>query len=107
MLLVSGEENFIAQQQDRIAEVRIEAADQVLGIADLKEVTPEQVAELLGEERFAGATLAAQNNRDLARAIRLLHRTRHPPDQIGEVFDVARADVVTQVRKERLVHVAR
>jgi len=45
VLLVSSEESLITEQNDAVPEVRVEAADEVLGVTDLEEVTPPERAE--------------------------------------------------------------
>src|SRR5574343_1903005 len=107
MLLISREKRLIAEQQDRIPEMRVERSDQVLGVRHLEVMTPEQSAQGLDEKAFAGAALAAYDHSDFAGGIGMLDGARHPPDQVAVVLLIPTTEIVAKVEQERFVELPR
>ena len=78
MGLVAGVERLVGEQEHAVAQMGVEVAGQVLGVADGEAVLAEQILHGARQDAFAGAFDAAQHDGDFALLFRVLHDVGHP-----------------------------
>ena len=67
VLLVAGEERLVSEHEHGIAQVGIEAADQVLGVRDVHAMLTKQPDQPVAQRALARALLAAEHQGHFAR----------------------------------------
>lgn len=101
MLAVTGEERLVGEQEDAVAQVGIEVAGEVFGVADIDAVLSPGFSEALKEYSFAAAFCSADYDGDFALAARLLEHEGGPIHQVFEVF----LDAAAEHRLDVIVHI--
>src|SRR2546429_6390746 len=87
--------------------MRVELADEMVGVRDMLEVLSEQRTEPFCEKSLPGAlALALEHECHASRRPAMLHALGHPFYHIGVVILVTVAQVLANVVKERQVFVA-
>src|SRR5690348_325864 len=79
----------------------------MLGIADVKKVSPPQLSKLRSDCALTDAHIAAKDYGDFSLRVRLLHRTSHPLYEVVVVDFLPAAHNLANMGQEHLVLVTR